>query len=315
MKISSLLSLPVAIFAALSFNIVWAQAQQPATPVLGESEDSRGAAQDTACEVILDLAGGDSSAYHLYKDCVVYQWTFHRLAQERGLVVRSVDVACPNENGHAINAVLVGDKWMIIDTTTGIYREIAIVDDLNQIPEDVVCKAMFKAPGCGCSVRKISDLPQSSGNMPWACAEKEEASIGSVGELLDPNIPHYRSCAGCCMRSTGYYWSVGDIRSAPYNERWQQDCLSSCWNRFEPHSLDKWLNRHALSPTPWAKPNLDSGGNYFEAVCRSSTTMWRFVTSRREQCIECCVDGALQKKYNPLNGSSCIAQCNQWFSE
>lgn len=257
--------------------------------------------------------------YHIYKQCQVYQRNLFDKCSERGWLCRNVNIICRGASvGHAVNTVQLSDgTWQLVDTTGGNYRLVgAPFPDPNQIPQDVICAAIGEPAGCSCLVRANSDQALPMGVDPGTCVADVTNSINATigGSAAFNNVETYGLCANCCQERVKYHWSVNTPERAPFTEHWSNACLNACSDKWPLSATDRWADRNGLLlfRSPAAQPGQDSGFNYFQTICRTSTTNWSLY-SQKDQCRRCCLDGALQQKYNPTLSSSCLNACDNFF--
>lgn len=271
---------------------------------------------------LVDVASGlvvpGEPDYHIYKQCQVYQQNVFDACAANGWTCRNVNISCSTSVGHAVNIVQLSDgTWQLVDTTNNNVRLIGEpFPNALEIPQDLICSAIGKEPGCGCKVIANSDQPLPATNDPLSCSTRMRAGIdGSFyNTVMVNNVQAYRECSDCCLTGAAYYWSVNTRDRAPFTQKWSDTCLNACSAEFPSSGTDRWADRNGilLFQKSTAKPGNDSGANYFEAVCRRSTTNWSLV-SQKLQCRECCLDGALQKKYDPTLSASCLNACDNFY--
>lgn len=241
--------------------------------------------------------------YHIWRSCQDYAERFHRFCQQNSdKPTRTVSVQCSGANvGHQLNMVQLSDgTWQFVDTVNGELRFPGQpFPDPNNAPQASICEAIFREAPCDCSIMQIWETPKPTTLSTVSCVRQVAtfAQTQLFGPWEDPGAELNAECNKCCKNETAYFFTVAEgpqgIEARRLADDYFNGCTAECNGTFQGRDTRRW--------------GWDSA-EAFGSQCSASTTFFS-ASSRYEQCRGCCLDGAVQKKYNRDDVASCLSFC------
>ncbi len=152
------------------------------------------------------------------RNCTNFACDFHNACDLAGIACETVRLSC-GDVAHRTNiAWIEGKGWCWVDPLRGTVNEpcYAKKDDLLA-DKDLVCRMIYREPGCNCWIRGTSAEPIQPNTRPWLCREKSST---------------FQECTGCCGSNSWYKYCVEHATKKGYPietcDKWHDQCLNEC---------------------------------------------------------------------------------------